>query len=140
MSMNEREIFLTAVEKTDELVRSQYLDKVCAGNKDLRQNVEELLRAASVAGDFLEQPPVGMALTIRCDSRETWSESNRDVSLDFLTPSDKPGCLGVLGQNEVVGFVGRGGFGLVLRAFDTVCYRICDAVAWDRWFRGQCRD
>ena len=35
-------------------LRSQYLDKVCAGNEDLRQKIEELLRAASAAGDFLE--------------------------------------------------------------------------------------
>ena len=47
---SEREVFLAAAEMSDELARERYLDKVCAGNPQLRQKVEELLRAAASAG------------------------------------------------------------------------------------------
>jgi len=51
-------------------------------------------------------------------------ETGGDLSLDSLTSSDKPGCLGVLGQYEVIEVVGRGGRGLVFRAHDTKLDRI----------------
>jgi hypothetical protein len=41
-----------------------------------------------------------------------------DLSLDFLSAADKPGILGRLSQFEVVEVIGRGGMGVVLRAFD----------------------
>ena len=121
---NEREIFLTAQEKPDHESRSAYLDHACAGDESLRQRVAELLDASSVAGDFLEQPPPGLSLTIRSDSPSTFNDSLADVNLDFLQSSSKPGCLGTLGAYEVVGVVGRGAFGIVLRAYDTMLNRI----------------
>jgi Tol biopolymer transport system component len=53
------------------------------------------------------------------------------VSLDFLNPSDRPGSLGRLGDFEVEKVIGRGGMGMVLRAFDpclqrTVALKVLD--------------
>jgi hypothetical protein len=45
------------------------------------------------------------------------------VALDFLSPSDRPGSLGRLGNFEVEGVIGRGGMGVVLRAFDPCLHR-----------------
>lgn len=50
-----------------------------------------------------------------------------EITLDFLEPSDVPECLGKLGEYEVVEVIGRGGMGIVLRAFDARLNR-CVAI------------
>ena len=47
-----------------------------------------------------------------------------EVPLDFLHPSDQPGCLGTLGPYQVIDVIGRGGMGIVLRALDPKLNRI----------------
>jgi hypothetical protein len=44
-------------------------------------------------------------------------------ALPFLEPSDDPGALGRLGGYEVLGVLGQGGTGIVLRAFDPALHR-----------------
>ncbi|WP_339748818.1 hypothetical protein [uncultured Rubinisphaera sp.] len=42
--MNERDIFLAAIEIDDPTERAAYLDQTCADNTELRAQVDELLR------------------------------------------------------------------------------------------------
>jgi serine/threonine protein kinase len=55
----------------------------------------------------------------RAPGQQTQAEPGAaDVSLSFLSPPDKPGSLGRLGHHDVLEVIGRGGFGVVLRAHD----------------------
>ena len=42
--------------------RSAFLERVCAGDEDLRRKVEALLKAHDRIGRFLEEPPTGASL------------------------------------------------------------------------------
>ena len=44
--------------------------------------------------------------------------------LQFLAPSTRPDSLGRLGHYEVLQVLGRGGFGIVFRAFDDMLQRV----------------
>src|SRR4029450_13241615 len=61
------------------------------------------------------------------DVTDTYDEASPTTdlaeSLGFLAPSDWPDSMGRLGSYEVKGVIGRGGVGLVLKAFDPALSR-----------------
>src|SRR5438445_10792848 len=54
--MNERLIFMAALEKNSPARRSAYLEEACGGDAALRQRVEALLASHDQAGSFLGKP------------------------------------------------------------------------------------
>src|SRR5262249_38305337 len=109
--MTERDIVIGALDREDPAERAAYLNEACAGDTALRQRVEDLIRShettrSVVRNTAAEQPGAsGLALT-------------------FLAPARKPGSLGRLDHYEVLAVVGKGGMGVVLKAFDEKLQRI----------------
>ena len=104
--MNERSIFLEPLDKEDPTERSTFLDTACAGDDELRQRVEALLKSHAEAGNFLgklapqllaEELPLPQTAEMQ---GETPANGQVNMDLGFLTPSDKTDALGRLGHYD----------------------------------------
>jgi serine/threonine-protein kinase len=118
----------------------ELLESALAG--ELPQEREELLhrhlRECDACATALEQMAGGEAgcrevaelltadaLDDALSARDEWS--NVDFTVEHLEPADEPGVLGRLGGYDVLEIIGRGGMGIVLKAFDRELKR-CVAV------------
>jgi serine/threonine protein kinase len=141
-------ILLAVLETADPQEQAAILDRECASNGELRQRVEALLKAhrepATVVTprEAAEPPTVGsLAYGLSADPGQPSAVAgsprpelvtehgdqdaeDEPVRLDFLQPSTKPGSLGRLNQHEVLEVLGKGGFGIVVRAFDETLQRV----------------
>jgi hypothetical protein len=145
-----RAVFDQAQELGTQAERAAFLDQACVGQPEVRREVESLLRALDLAGDFLTHP-AGPEVDLTPPSEETTlvarpgaareagpapegtdpavraaGEDAAAVSWDlaFLQPPTRPGTLGRFLYYEVREVLGRGAFGLVLRAFDERLHRL----------------
>lgn len=142
--MNEREIFLAALERNSIAERDAFVVATCGPDAELRGCVERLLKSHRDAGRFLEHPAVGLGggdAFAAADARDDgWASgaaptvgdshlpgdgpASSDGSLPCLHPCDKPGRLGAIGPYEVSAVIGRGGMGVVLCGHDPRLNRV----------------
>ncbi len=94
--MNERSLFIAALEKDDLTERAAFLEAACAGNARLRQRLERLLQAHEQPDGFLNAPVAGPGMTVD------------------LPITEKPG-MGI-GPYKLREQIGEGGMGLVFVA------------------------
>jgi len=128
--MNEETIFANALEKPRD-ARAAYLAEACGNDEALRKRLEGLLAASEKVANFMANPAAGsafeptatQALPASADHRAK-ATSSEEESLTFLTTSARPDSLGRLGHYEVLQVLGRGGFGIVFRAFDEMLQRV----------------
>src|SRR5215207_9733595 len=89
-------IFDAALDLPPEL-RAAFLDRSCARDHDLRENVEQLLRASDSSADFLERPVVGAMAPFIADSL---------ANASLPTAGDRVGAYRIIQE------AGRGGMGV----------------------------
>src|SRR5581483_4799676 len=94
-----RDLFLAAVRRPV-AERDAYLAGACAGDDDLRREVQELLDAHVAAGSFLESPAPGL-----------------DATRDMPQVTEHRGA--VVGPYKLQEQIGEGGFGVVFMAEQT---------------------
>src|SRR5262245_38926843 len=88
-------IFWEALEISPPDRRSDYLDRACDGNPQLRQHLEEMLAAYPKVSEFLERPAAGIAVPLE-------------------QPAEGPGTH--IGPYKLVEQIGEGGMGVVYLA------------------------
>ena len=97
----EQAVFAEALQCATPEARAAYLASTCGTDTALRRRVEALLRAAENAGDFLEQPPVGLA-------------GDADSTSFACGLSEKSGDR--IGRYKLLEQIGEGGCGVVYMA------------------------
>jgi eukaryotic-like serine/threonine-protein kinase len=103
--MNERELFIAALQVEDPAGRSAYLGRACGADAALRQRVEALLEAFVQAGSFLQQPAADAGAT---------SDVPPGGPPTPHAPAEAPGT--VIGPYTLLEQIGEGGFGVVFLA------------------------
>jgi len=134
--MTERTIFLTAIEIADAAKRTVYLDQACGDDAELRSQVESLLSTHKDSSQFLETPAAAgnsaVEMTIVShspdqdddDDHKSAATSGEAELQKYLQSATRPGWLGRLAHYEIEMILGRGAFGIVVKAFDEKLHRV----------------
>ncbi len=102
----------------------QELERLASGEEAWQETARKLGAACAS-----HEPALQEALADLCgygfgEPTRTEPGPSADDSLVFLGPSQEPGHLGRLDHYEVIAVLGRGGMGVVLKAFDVRLHRI----------------
>jgi serine/threonine protein kinase len=90
-------VFAAAIKKISLKARREFLDEVCAEDKELRARVEGLLQAHDNPDSFLDKP-----------------DPNLLPTLEMAPIAEKPGT--AIGRYKLLEQIGEGGFGIVFMA------------------------
>jgi formylglycine-generating enzyme required for sulfatase activity len=119
--------FLSAVEIPAGSARTAFVSEACEGDEALKQRVVVLLDAHEGTDRLLDHSAVEHVTAdpdfVSEDNRMGLRLADGDA-LNFLGPAERPDSLGRLGHYDVLDVIGRGGMGLVLRAFDSKLHRV----------------
>src|SRR5262249_40157687 len=116
--MSERDLFIAALQITDQAERSAWLDRACAGDAALRQRLGGLLQALDNAGSLLEKPAFGLPATVAPpEPGEAAVDQVPSMGPDDRAAPESPGA--VIGPYKLLQLLGEGGMGAVWMAEQT---------------------
>src|SRR5262245_44735093 len=96
MVLDEKALFVAALELPDANEREAYLQEACAGHPELLARLRELLSAHEESQGPLDHRPAALGVTVD------------------EAPSERPGA--VIGAYKLLEQIGEGGFGVVFMA------------------------
>ncbi len=96
--------------------RAEYLERVCAGNDDLRQQVERMIAARAEVGDFLERPSTPQAAGMTGTFPP--AENEQAPTADFPGKDEHVGAI-LGGKYKLIEEIGEGGMGSVYMALQS---------------------
>ncbi len=120
------EVFSESLKLGNAEERRQYVERVCGGDVKLAEQVFALLSAAQAAGSFLESPVrrVGQTRETHPPTAADLRGSSEEEEFPFLSAPFDAGDIGSLGPYRILNCVGRGGMGIVFRAFEPKLHRV----------------
>jgi tetratricopeptide (TPR) repeat protein/predicted Ser/Thr protein kinase len=126
--VNERDLFMAALQIEDHAARCAFLDQASSGQAGLRERVEALLEAFEQAGSFLQRPPhevtppPAAGLLVDTDGAVPQTRMPSTIHHPEL-PAAEAESVRIAGY-EVLGRLGKGGMGVVYQARQTALRRI----------------
>jgi hypothetical protein len=77
--MNEREIFLAALDIVDPAARREFLEQACQGDRSVRDSVEALFASHESAKSFLQTPLVEVSPEAPADAVQSDLEDSTSI-------------------------------------------------------------
>jgi serine/threonine protein kinase len=107
--MSERDLFIAALQISDPVQRSAWLDRECGGDAALRERIEVLLQALDKAGSLLDNPVIVPQANVG-ETGPGVPASNAGAE----PSAEQPGT--VIGPYKLLQQIGEGGMGVVWMA------------------------